>query len=214
MTYDELIEQEKQAFYQDQCYDKTIDYATQAITLDAARSEAYQARALAYMAKQDYDVCIRDCSKAIECEPNDALLYPVRAEAYHAMGDFNAAIKDLDNAITPLGVAKGCDKAIELMTIIQTFADHDKAIALIQVFVNAYHLRAIAYSFAGDCKIAMQELDNAETNCDNAIEYCRAVGHADAISFIVESLQKIGERKRELETILALQGIKIVRLGE
>ena len=222
--YDELIKQAEKAYMKDKDYDKATALATQAIKLNATRAEAYELRAMAYKtmgeyhaSKQDFDkaddyfkACKRNFDKVVNLGSGTALIHLLRAEACFATNCYDGAIKDCDKVLEFIDVKKDSDDAAKLINIVGVLENggHTK---LIPMFIKNYYLRAMAHSFKGDGLVAMRELENAKTNLDNAFDYCRSLGNLDAISMIVELQGNVRERKREMENVLALQGLKIER---
>ncbi|MEE0857629.1 MAG: tetratricopeptide repeat protein [Ruminococcus sp.] len=174
------------AVFDENDYDKAIEYYGKAIELNPEYAEAYTNRGNAYGLLNEYDKAIDDYSKAIELNPELAEAYNNRGTVYEdlkkydkAREDYNKAIKlnpEYAEAYYNRGNAYAClkeyDKAIE---------DYSKAIELNPKYAKAYYNRGHAYVDLKEYDKAIEDYSKAiELNPENAkAYYSRGFAYSD-----------------------------------
>lgn len=154
--------------YDENEYDKAIEYYNKAIELDPDFADAYNNRGIAYRRKGECAKAIEDYNKAIELDPDYSEAYYNRGRAYRYLKEYDKAIEDYSKAIelnpedaeayNSRGVAyadlKEYGKAIE---------DFSKAIELNPEDAEAYNNRGYAY-------LHLKEYGKSKTDIEKALE--------------------------------------------
>ena len=82
------------AFYDAKNYDKSIEYATEALTLDPKDYRIWGQRGLCYQQKQDFQKALADMNKSVELKPDDETSHANRAVLKITMKDLQGAYDD------------------------------------------------------------------------------------------------------------------------
>lgn len=139
-----------------------ISAYTRAIELDSKYDDAYNNRAVAYMAQKDYVAALADLTRSLELAPSDAA-YNNRGGVYfsqnrieEAIADFTAGLKLKASAegYVNRGTAYQRTKREEL-----ALADYEQAIKLNPKFGRAYVLRGLLLLQRGQMEAAQKDLD-------------------------------------------------------
>jgi tetratricopeptide (TPR) repeat protein len=221
-------------------FDKVLEYANKAISIDPNNSSGYRQRGVALFHKGESEKSFADFDKAVELNKNFAEAYYSRALSWSYLGDYNKAIEDYGKAIelkkdyTSAYINRGSllhnqeeyDKSI---------ADFDKAIEL-EDDSSAYNNRANSFYKRGDYESAFRDYNKAielnpgyanayhnrgeaffdRANYLNAIEdYQRAIELDPKFGFLEIKLKLAIEKREErkiLEESKALQTDKDEKL--
>jgi tetratricopeptide (TPR) repeat protein len=80
-------------------YDRAIEDATTALTLDVREKHAYDTRGRAYLATGNYERALADFNQAIAIDTAYLPAFVGRGKTYEAMGDRDRAIEDYNKAL-------------------------------------------------------------------------------------------------------------------
>ena len=164
-------------FYENENYDKAIEYYNKAIGLGQKHADVHNNRGLAYLEKEDYKSAIKDFNEARELAPKNADIYYNRGVAYLEVGDNRPAIQDFNKAINlKLKPAKiYFRRGLAYMRIEENKLakqDYDEAIRLKPDSAEAYTNRAVILGRQGKHDRVMQDLNMViEINPKSAIPY-------------------------------------------
>jgi len=135
---------------------------TRAIELDAKYDDAYNNRAVAYMAQKDYAAALADLNRSLELTLSDAAynnrggIYFSQNKIEEAIADFTAGIKLKPSAegYVNRGTAYQRTKREE-----PALADYEQAIKLNPKFGRAYVLRGLLLLQRGQMEAAQKDFD-------------------------------------------------------
>jgi tetratricopeptide (TPR) repeat protein len=167
----------KDAFFEKDDLDQTIDDYTEVIRLNPKDAIAYNNRGLAYDSKGFYDHAIADYTEAIRLDPNLVVAYNNRGSAYDAKGDYDRAIADYTEAIRldpnfSTSYYKRGDIYNDKGDYDHAITDYTEAIRLDPNFPIAYNNRDSAYHNKDDYDYAITDNTEAiQLNLNLAIAY-------------------------------------------
>ena len=151
-------------FYENENYDKAIEYYNKAIGLGQKHADVHNNRGLAYLVKRDYKLAIKDFNEANSLAPKNADVYYNRGLAYFKIGDYKSAIQNFNEAtdlkLRPAKIYLNRGRAyLKIKNDSLAMQDFKEAIKLKPDFVEAYNNRAIILDRQGEHALVMQDLN-------------------------------------------------------
>jgi tetratricopeptide (TPR) repeat protein len=123
---------------------------------------AYGERELLYAGIGRLDLALEDCNRAIELEPEDDYAYTLRAQIFMRTGDLDKAIADCNTSIklNPNSAAYTVRASIyyQQKSYYAALQDLQKAILYDPTQVEAYYVRGLIYTKAGEIFTDSQDL--------------------------------------------------------
>jgi tetratricopeptide (TPR) repeat protein len=109
------------AYLDEDRYEQSIDFFTQAVEIDPDYDYAYNNRGFAYSRLGEYDLAFQDFEQAIKLNPDNAWIYYYRGLTYIDLGENSKAIADLELSLTldipPLDEGKRKDAEARLQEL-------------------------------------------------------------------------------------------------
>jgi len=155
-------------YYDNEEFEKAIEYFSKAIDLDSKYAKAFIYRGNAKCRLNELKSAILDFNKAIDFNPNNAIAFNNRGNAknrlkdyYSGIEDYNEAIKLKPNFAQPFN-GRGTIKR-NLSDFYGAIEDYNMAIKIYPEYARAYYNRGIS-------KRCLNEYENAIKDFDSAIK--------------------------------------------
>jgi tetratricopeptide (TPR) repeat protein len=140
-----------------------IEELNRKIAGDAENAALYQARSDFYLKDRQFDNALKDINRAITLQPKNPDLYIHCADIYLLMGQVESAREALVKGITVDPQSRKALLAMARLNLVirdypRTFEYIQKALAINNVYPEAYYSRALAYLESGDTNKAVTDL--------------------------------------------------------